>query len=343
MKKALAGPAKHSRKKKPERRGIVAAVRRRIRAVPAAAQKRTRSLDQAANRRLQRTWPKIERRARPIWSKLAPPARKARARVARRAKAARTRGRRWAHWLGRRLRPVAIAFLRALGAIERRLRNAAALAQRATTRASAIVTPERAVCAVIVASAVCLIVSQFLDYRGVEVGQPGYAGLPAATPPTVGEKTAGEAHAYLLVPVALLAAALAIRAARTGRRRLGRVVAALGALSVAVVLLVDLPAGLDASAQASQFSGAAAVLEAAFYAELASAAGLILGGMLLVAAPKAAARYHARRCRTRTNSFARVASALRRRRRRRASSRARGARSASPRRSGAASAPVSRP
>jgi hypothetical protein len=196
---------------------------------------------------------------------------------------------------------------------------------------------------VILASAACLVVSQFVDYRAVEVGQPGYAGLPAATPPTVGAKAAGQAHSYLLIPVALLAAALAVGVLRTGRRELGRVIAILGVLSVAVILLVDLPAGLDAGSEASRFSGATAVLSDGFYAELASAAGLILGGVLLVAAPRAAARYHARRCRTRTNSLGRAASALRRRRRRRASSRGKAARSASPRRSAAASAPASQP
>ena len=60
--------------------------------------------------------------------------------------------------------------------------------------------------AVVLASAACLVVSQFVNYRSVEIGQPGYAGLTAAAPPTVAAKTAGEAHAYVLVPLALLAA-----------------------------------------------------------------------------------------------------------------------------------------
>ena len=193
-----------------------------------------------------------------------------------------------------------------------------------------------AICLTILASAGFLVAAQFVDYRAVEIGQAGYAGLPTATAPTVGAKTAGQAHAYLLVPVALLAAALALAVLRSPRRRgLGRIVFALGLLSLAVVLLVDLPAGLDAGVQASRFSGAKAVLYDGFYAQIAAAAGLMLGGALLVVAPKAAARYHARPCRTRTNLFARAASGLRRRRRRRASSRGRAARRASPRRSGA--------
>jgi hypothetical protein len=207
-----------------------------------------------------------------------------------------------------------------------------------------VLTPERGICLVIIGAAGCLAASQFVDYHGVELGQPGYAGLPAATPPTVDVQPAGAAHAYLLLPVAAIAAALALVVLRNGRRRgLGRVIFGLGLAALALVLLVDLPAARDVGVQASRFSGAKAVIRAGLYAELASAAGLMLGGALLVAAPRAASRYHARRCRTRTSSFARAASALRRRLRRRASSRGRAARRGSRRRRGVVSAPVSRP
>jgi hypothetical protein len=247
-------------------------------------------------------------------------------------------------WMGRRLRPIGVLALRLLGLGERLLRRGAALAVRGATKASATITPERAICGVIVAAAACLLVSQFVDYRGVEVGGPAYAGLPeVAKAPTVGVETPVDAHSYVLVLVALLAAGLGIAAARTHRRGLGRVVFALGLLTVAIVLLVDRPAGLDAGSQTSLFAGATAVLEEGFYAELAAAAGMILGGLLLVLAPRAAARYHARPCRTRTNLYARAASALRRRRRHRASSRGKGERRPSPRRRGGASAPASQP
>jgi hypothetical protein len=327
MKKALAGPAKRTAKKKPERPAMIAAARRRIRAVPGAVSKRaraalpatvaaTRRIDRAANRLLLRAWPPIARLGR----------------------AARRLGGR----AGRRLRPLAVLLLRALSKLERGLLRSRDLAVRAATRASAALTPERAIGAAILASAACLAVSQFIDYRAVEIGRSGYAGLPAARAPTVGAEAAGQAHAYLLVPVALFAALLALVALRSERRRgLARAVFALGLLSLAVVLLVDLPAGLDVGGQASRFSGASAVLLDGFYAEIASAAGLMIGALLLVAAPKAAARYHARPCRTPINSFARAARGLRRRRRRRASSRGRAARRGSRRRSGAVSAPAS--
>lgn len=317
---------------------MIAAVRQRIRSAPGRAAKHlkaataavrkapttllrsTREVDGWANRQLLRAWPPLERR----WRQ------------------ARGRGKRWGRWAGRLLRPVGVRLFHLLAWLERRLLRTRDLTIRLAVRASAPLTPERAICATIVVAAASLAFAQFVDYRAVEIGQPGYAGLPTATPPTVGEEKAGEAHAYLLLPAALLAAALAVLVAHNGRRRgLGRIVAALGALSLAVVLLVDMPAGLDEGAQASRFSGATAVLGDGFYAELASAGGLMLGGLLLVLAPKAAARYHARPCRTRTNLFARGASALRRRRRRRASSRARATRRRLRRRSGEASAPAS--
>jgi hypothetical protein len=248
----------------------------------------------------------------------------------------------WARWAGRRLRPVGVFGLRRLGWLERRLLRLAARSRREATRASGVLTPQRAICLTILASAGLLIAAQFVDYRAVEIGQPAYAGLPAASPPTVGAETAGEAHAYLLVPLGLIAGLLALAALRNARRRgVGRIVFVLGLLSLAVVLLVDLPAGADVGEQASRFSGAEAVLYDAFYAQVAAAAGLMLGGMLLVVAPKAAARYHARPCRTRINLLGRAASALRRRRRRRASSRGTGARRGSRRRKGAVSAPAS--
>jgi hypothetical protein len=195
-----------------------------------------------------------------------------------------------------------------LGMAERCIRAACRWAVRAATAASAVVTPRRAAAAAIVAAAGALIVSQFIDYRGVEIGGAAYAGLPeVAQPPAVAVKTAGEAHAYLLAPLAGVAAALGVLAASSrARPRLGLVIAGLGLVALAVILLVDLPAGLDAGQQSSRFAGAEAVLDDGFYAELAAAAGLASAGVL----------YYARPCRIRISSSGRAASARRRRPRR---------------------------
>ncbi len=272
MKKALAGPAKPAARKKPKRRAMIATARLRIRAAAAAVAKWERETER-----------KIERRARPPLTRWS---RRVSALAGRWSRRAKTVLRRLARWFGKRSRPLAALLFRGFAAVDAWLRRTAAKSARAATRASGVVTPQRAVCAVVVAAAACLIVSQFADYRAVQVGQPGYEGLPAvAAPPTVAVKTAGSAHSYLLIPLALLAGCLSVLALRPARRRLGRVVFGLGLLSIAVILLVDLPAGLDAGSQATRFAGATAVLDNGFYAELVASAAIALGGLLLVLNP----------------------------------------------------------
>ena len=277
---------------------MIAARRRRIGSLPERLHKRSRQLDRIGNRGLERAYPTV--------------------RVAKRR--GERAGRRAWTWLWPRLRPLLGFFFRAVAVLERWVRRGCALLVRAATAASAVITPGRAAAAVLIAAGACLVASQFIDYRAVEIGQPGYAGLGdvAAAAPTVEARTAGDAHAYLLVPVGVLAMALGALALRREAKRLGLLVAALGLLSLAVILLVDLPHGLDEGAQTSRFAGASAVLEDGFFAELAAAGGMVLAGLL----------YYARPCRIRINLSGRAASARRRRPRRRASSRARVARSA---------------
>jgi hypothetical protein len=259
----------------------------------AALRRWSRQVDRAANRGLERAYPLLLRARRLVLVALA--------------------------WLWPRLRPLLALLFRAVGFGERALRRLGSAAARAATAASEVLTPGRAAGGLLVATAACLLASQFIDYRAVEIGQPGYAGLSGvAAPPSVEPRTAGEAHLYALVPLAVLAMGLGALAVVRDRRRLGLAVAALGLVALAVVLLIDRPAGLDAGAQSSRFAGATAVLEDGFYAELAAAGGMVLAGLL----------YYARPCRIRISSSGRAASARRRRPRRRASSRARVARSA---------------
>jgi hypothetical protein len=280
---------------------MIAAARRRIGPLFARLGKSparwSRGADRVANRALERAHPALVGAARGV----------------------RAEARRAGALAGPLLRPAAARLFRAIAVGERWVRRAGAATGAGATRAAAVLTPQRAAGAVIVATGVCLAASQFLDYRAVEIGQPGYAELPSgARPPTVDVKTAGEAHAYVLLPLGLLAALLGLLGIARDRRRLGLSVAALGVVAVAAILLVDLPSGLDAGAQSSRFAGATAVLEDGFYAELAAAAGLVLAGLL----------YYARPCRIRINSSGRAASARRRRPRRPASSRAMAARKA---------------
>lgn len=274
---------------------MIAAVRRRIGAAGKLAARGTRKADGWAIARFEKLRPKLERAGR-----------KARAAGLRAGKEA-----------GRRLRPVGVLVMRAFSRGERVALRASTAATKEATRASAALTPQRAICAAVLAAAACLIAAQFVTYRSVEIGQPGYAGLEAAAP-TAGARTPFDAHSFVLIPIALLAAAAAVAALRPERRGLGRITILLGLVGIAVILLVDLPAGLDEGVLASRFAGATAVLESGFYAELAAAAALVICGLL----------YYARPCRIRISLSGRAASARRRRPRRRASSRARVARSA---------------
>jgi hypothetical protein len=224
-------------------------------------------------------------------------------------------------WRG--LRPLLRWFFLALAFAEALMKTGGRLAARGATVAAAVLTPRRAIGAVIAGAGVLLVVSQFLDYHGVQIGTPSYAyaSVHVAEPPTVDVQKAGQAHSYVLVPVgaliALLGLAVISRGGKVARRAaLGAIVA--GAASLAVILLIDLPHGTDVGAQSSRFAGASAVLEKGFAAELAAAGGVVLGGLL----------YYARPCLIRINLSGRAASARRRRPRRRASSQARVARSA---------------
>jgi len=213
---------------------------------------------------------------------------------------------------------------RGLALAEAALRALGRGGSRAAAAGAGVLTPRRAIGLVLAASGALLVVSQFIDYRGVRIGGqrlelPG--GIEPPPPPTVDLQTAGHAHSYALVPVGAIAVALGLlliwRGGRAGRRAALAAVA-LGAASVAVILLIDLPHGLDVGAQSSRFAGASAVLEKGFSAELAAAGAMLLSGVVYIAWP----------CLIRINLSGRAASARRRRPRRRASSRARVARSA---------------
>ncbi len=229
-------------------------------------------------------------------------------------------------WAWRVVRPLLRWLFLALALIEAALRAVGRGAARAATVGAKILTPRRALGLALVAAGGLLVVSQFLDYHGVQIGTDTAAfaappGVQAAPTPTVDLHTAGHAHSYVLVPVGAIVIALGLammlRGGRVGRlAALGAIIA--GAASLAVILLIDLPHGTDVGAQSSRFAGASAVLEKGFGAELAAAGGVVLCGLL----------YYARPCLIRISLSGRGASARRRRPRRRASSRARVARSA---------------
>jgi hypothetical protein len=177
-----------------------------------------------------------------------------------------------------------IALLAELGAVAaswlaKRIR---AIATGTARWAEVNVTPRSTVAFVGIAAAVGLGVSQFFDFHGVAVDAPNYAGEVGNTAhvPIVGTETAGSAHLWILIPVAVAAVVLIIGAYR-GEKRLAGAVALCGLLGLAVALAIDLPQGLDAGRPGLAFSGSDAVLLQGFWAEVACSAVLILCGGLL--------------------------------------------------------------
>ena len=205
-KKAPAGPAK--RTAVPERRAMIAAVRRRIgKAGATASQTVVRwswRVDRLANRELERLHAWLLRR---------PPLRR------------RGGGRR--RWPGsgpaRGRRPP--LFFRGLALADAGLRRACGAAARAATAASRVVTPRRARRrrrSSLAGAAAGRPRSSSTTARSRSAAAPTPACRGWRRPPTVDARTAGDAHAYVLVPVGLLAGApRAGGDRRGGRPRLG--------------------------------------------------------------------------------------------------------------------------
>jgi hypothetical protein len=144
------------------------------------------------------------------------------------------------------------------------------------------VTPRSTVAFVGAAAAVLLGAAQFSDYHGVAVDAPNYAGEVGrvAPAPITGTESAGSAHLWVLLPIAVVGVLLAIGAYR-GNRRFAAGLAVCGVLGLAVAIAIDLPRGLETGREGLAFSGAEAQLLGGFWVEVASSATLILCGCML--------------------------------------------------------------
>lgn len=165
------------------------------------------------------------------------------------------------------------------GAVSERLIPAAG---RGTGLASAAIDPVRTGAFSCLIAAGLLIGSQFLDYRGVAVGAPLYQGQIAVDAPAPVTATAvtGSAHLWLLIPVAIGAGILAVGILRGGGRNLAIAIAALGLITVAVALVVDLPKALD-PVNALPYSDATTRLLGGFWAQLSAGIALVVSGVVL--------------------------------------------------------------
>ena len=156
-------------------------------------------------------------------------------------------------------------------------------AMRGTVRFLSInVRPTGTVAFVAAAAAVALAVSQFFDYSGVAVSASLYEGEvgTVAPVPLTALEPAGDAHLWLLVPVAVAALVLTFQTAR-GSWRLGRLVGLLGLVGVLVSLAIDLPQGLDGGRAGTAYGDTRAELLEGFWAQLSASVVLLFSGPLL--------------------------------------------------------------
>ncbi|MDX6581781.1 MAG: hypothetical protein QOI10_965 [Solirubrobacterales bacterium] len=166
------------------------------------------------------------------------------------------------------VRPLLIAIWRLLGASVRFLDRH--------------VTPARAVAAVGLVAAGALAASQWLDYHAVSVGTDAYSGSVGAIapPPEIESEIAGNAHSWVMLPLAA-AALVVITLALTGRRRAAALLIPIGIVVIAISLIVDVPKGLDEGSAAIAYEGASASLLEGFWMQIAAGAVLIFCGLLL--------------------------------------------------------------
>lgn len=144
------------------------------------------------------------------------------------------------------------------------------------------VTPARAVVAVSLVAVAALAASQWLDYHSVTVGTDAYAGAVGAVapPPEVESEIAGNAHGWVMLPLAV-AALVVLTVALSGRRRAAVLLVPIGIVVVVIALAVDVPKGLDEGSAAVAYEGASASLLEGFWVQLAAAVVLIASGLLL--------------------------------------------------------------
>lgn len=149
-----------------------------------------------------------------------------------------------------------------------------------------ILTPARAVVAASLLAGIMLGISQFLDYRAVEIGGAGYDPILDLTrAPRTDVETPIGAHSVVLVIAAVAAVGSCLGFIVSGRRYLALPIVAVGAIALAVGLVIDLPRGLDSGAASASYADAQAVLLGGFWLEIASGAVLLATGLLMTLAP----------------------------------------------------------
>jgi hypothetical protein len=187
-------------------------------------------------------------------------------------------------WLTAGLLELLAAAGAALSRLGRLIARAASHLGNALSAADRVLTPRRAWIVVVAAGIAALAASQFLDFRGVEVGQKAYDPILDITrAPRIDVQTPMDAHSVLLLAVSALAVAGLVGAAAGGRRAFGGLIALAGLATIAVTLLIDLPKGLDIAVAEISYSEVAAILLPGFWVQLSAGFVLAGGGLGLLA------------------------------------------------------------
>ena len=155
------------------------------------------------------------------------------------------------------------------------------LAGRVLVWAERAVTPARVTVGVALLTAAALAASQWGDLSAISTGVDAYQGLEdVVAAPEVTTKTVGAAHAWLGIPLAIVAALLIIGSAR-GRPGLARLLIPVGIAVIAISLLIDRPEGLDKGNDEIAYESVTAELLTGFWAQLVSGIVLILLAVVL--------------------------------------------------------------
>lgn len=142
-----------------------------------------------------------------------------------------------------------------------------------------------------VAGAVALVVSQFMDYTGFEIGSGGTESANEVAPrPIQFTEMVGPDQLWLGLLLGLGALAALYLVARRGQWRLGRTVTAIGALMLIASLVILLPNATDGSAGIDgapaeiglAYAGVDEKLMAGFWVQLLAALTLVGSGIAMV-------------------------------------------------------------
>jgi hypothetical protein len=127
--------------------------------------------------------------------------------------------------------------------------------------------------ALLLISALCLIVAEFLTLREIKA----VTAVPAG-----GITKAGAHHGYALALIGVAALPMAVGAVRGGSRPAAVAVTALGAVALLIVLVVDLPSLDDTGIIGRTYDLAKAHPGAGFWLELIGGVGLLGGGLAVL-------------------------------------------------------------